>query len=248
MKSLIRWSATLGLVGSTLFTSWFGHLPKALALPEADIMKVLQIPVFTIATDQGGPLITTLENNQKITQVFISQQDANNFLEKLQQSQPDLAKQVKVQPISLGQVYQLALATNKEEDQLKFAYIPMQSAIESAKKVLSDNGQEYQGGVPLFTLRGGPDKAMLTIQKDNQEVIPLFFEKAQIQAIADQLKEEQPDLASTMKIEVFPLESLIVTLHQKDDEMLKQIQLIPSQETLQFIQQNIQSQQDSTNK
>ncbi|MEA5510070.1 Tic22 family protein [Crocosphaera sp. UHCC 0190] len=243
MKSLIRWSATLGLVGSTLLTSWLGHLPKALALPEADVLKVLQIPVFTITTADGGPLIATLADNQKVTQVFMSQQDADTFLGKLKEAQPDLAKQVKVQPVSLGQVYQLAIASSKEAEQLKFAYIPMQSAVDSAKTVLSESGQEYKGGVPLFILRGGPEQAMLTIQQNNQEVIPFFFEKAQIQAIADQLKKDQPDLAATMKIEVIPLENLIAALHQKDDAMLKQIQLIPSQETIKFIQQSMQSQQ-----
>ncbi len=80
MKSLIRWSATLGLLGSTVLTSWLGQIPKALALPEADVVKVLQgVPVFTITTQEGGPLIATLEDNQKVTQVFMSQQDADTF-------------------------------------------------------------------------------------------------------------------------------------------------------------------------
>ncbi|MGK7956560.1 MAG: Tic22 family protein [Crocosphaera sp.] len=244
MKSLIRWSATLGLLGSTLIGTWFTQMPKVLALPEADVIKVLQgVPVFTITTEQGGPLIATLDD-QKVTQVFMSQDDANQFLATLKENQPDIGNKVKVQPVSLGEVYRFAIANNSETESLKFAYIPMQSAVESARKVLSDSGQEYTGGVPLFILRGGPDNSILTIQQDNQEVIPFFFEKAPIQAIAEQMKEDQPDIAETMQIEVVALENVIGLLRTQDDAMLKQIQLIPSQETMKFIQEAIQSQQN----
>ncbi len=242
MKSLIRWSATLGLLGSTLIGTWFAQMPKVLALPEAEVIKVLQgVPVFTITTEQGGPLIANLDD-QKVTQVFMSQQDANQFLTKLKETQPEIGNQVKVQPVSLGEIYRFALANNTETESLQFAYIPMRSAVESAKKVLSNNGQEYQGGVPLFILRGGPENSILTIQQDNQEVIPFFFEKAPIEAIEEQMKKDQPDIAETMQIEVVALENVIGLLQTQDDAMLKQIQLIPSQETMKFIQDAIKSQ------
>ncbi|MDJ0507779.1 MAG: hypothetical protein QNJ64_00760 [Crocosphaera sp.] len=245
MKSLIRWGATLGLLGSTVLTSWFGQIPKALALPQEDVIQLLQgIPVFTIMTDEGSLLIRTLEDNQNVTRVFISQQDANTFLTNLKANQPDIGNKVRVQPLPLGEVYRFALANNTETQSLKFAYIPMQSAVESAKQVLSNNGEEYQGGVPLFILQGGPENNFLTIQQDDQEVIPFFFEKAHIEKLVEQIKENQPEIASTMKIKVVPLENIIGLLHTQDDEMLKQIQLIPSQETLKFIQEAIKSQQN----
>ncbi|MEL4896201.1 Tic22 family protein [Crocosphaera sp. Alani8] len=243
MKSLIRWSATVGLLGSTLIGTWFAQMPKVLALPEAEVVKVLQgVPVFTITTEDGGPLIANLDD-QKVTQVFMSQKDANEFLSKLKETQPEIGNRVKVQPVSLGEIYRFALANNTETESLRFAYVPMRSAVESAKKLLSDNGQEYQGGVPLFILRGGPDNSILTIQQDNQEVIPFFFEKAPIQAIAERMKQDQPEIAETMQIEVVALENIIGSLHSNDDAMLKQIQLVPSQETIKFIQDAIKSQQ-----
>ncbi len=244
MKSLIRWSATLSLLGSTLIGTWFAQMPKVLALPEADVIKVLQgVPVFTITTEDGGPLIANLDD-QKVTQVFMSQEDANQFLSRLKETQPEIGNKVKVQPVSLGEIYRFALANNTDTQSLKFAYIPMQSAVESAKKVLGDNGQEYQGGVPLFILRGGPENSILTIQQEGQEVIPFFFEKAPLQAIAEKMKKDQPEIAETMKIEVIALENVIGLLQNEDDAMLKQIQLIPSQETMKFIQDAIKSQQN----
>ena len=74
-------------------------------------------------------------------------------------------------------------------------------------------------------------------------MIPFFFEKAPIQAIAERMKKDQPDIAATMKIEVVALENIIGLLQTQDDAMLKQIQLVPSQETMKFIQEAIESQQ-----
>ncbi len=246
MKSLVRWGTTMSLIASTLLTSWLGKVPKVLALPEADIIKLLQaVPVFTITTEEGGPLVATVENNQKVTQVFMSLQDADGFLDKLRQHQPDVGNKVKVQPVSLGEIYRFALANNNDtkKESLQFIYVPMKSAVNSAKKLLDTRGQEYKGGVPLFILRGGPENSMLTIQQNEQEVIPLFFEEAPIQAITEKMKIDQPNIAQTIKIEVVPLENVIGLLQSKDDEALKQIQLVPSQETIQFIQNKIKLQQ-----
>lgn len=243
MKSFIRWSATLGLIGSTLLGSFFAQPSQVFALPEADIVKVLQdVPVFTITDEQGGPLIAVVGDNQKVTQVFISQQDAQKFLAELQKSKPDLAKKVKVQPVPLSEVYKFAAANADKPDKLSFSLMPIQSQVELAKKLLTASGQEYQGGVPLFIARGGPQQAMLSIQQNNQEIVPMFFEKEQIQLIVDKMKKDQPDLASTMKIEVVSLERIISLLQQENDAKYKDIRLVPSNESIQFIQKEIQSQ------
>ena len=70
-----------------------------------------------------------------------------------------------------------------------------------------------------------------------------FFEEAPIQAITEKMKKDQPNIAQTIKVEVVPLENVIGLLQTKDDEALKQIQLVPSEETIQFIQNKIKLQQ-----
>ena len=58
MNSLMRWSTTLGLVGSTVLATWLGQTLKVLALPTDDVIKILQgVPVFTISDAQGAPLV-----------------------------------------------------------------------------------------------------------------------------------------------------------------------------------------------
>jgi hypothetical protein len=241
MRSFVRKSATIGLIGGTVLASLLGQGLSALALPEADIVKVLQqVPVFTVADAQGAPLIAVTKNDQgkdvRVTGVFISQQDAQKFFQQLQKDKPDIASKVKVRPVSLAEVYKLAAANANKPNALDFAYVPMPGEVDSAKKILSEGGKQYQGGVPLFVARGGKEQGFLTIQQNNEQIIPFFFEKQQLQVMVDRFKKEKPDMASTIKIEVVPLESMMATMKQSNDEMLTKIRLIPSEETIQFMQ------------
>lgn len=241
MKSFVSKSATIGLISGTVLASLLGQGMKVLALPEGEIMKVLQqVPVFTVADAQGAPLIAVTKNEQgkevRVTGVFISEQDAQQFFQKLQKDKPDVANKVKVRPVSLGEVYKLAAANANKPDALSFAYVPIAGEVESAKKILVENGKQYQGGVPLFVARGGKEQGYLTIQENNQPVIPFFFEKQQLQAMIERFKKEKPDVASTIKIEVVPLEGVMETMQQSNDQMLTKIRLIPSEETIKFLQ------------
>ena len=92
MNSLMRWSTTLGLVGSTVLATWLGQTLKVLALPTDDVIKILQgVPVFTISDAQGAPLVAIGEGNKKVTGVFMSQQEAQNFFNQLKKQKPDVA-------------------------------------------------------------------------------------------------------------------------------------------------------------
>ncbi len=245
MRALIRWSATLSIVGTTLLGSWFSQNLKVWALPAEQIVEKLNpVPVFTIADEQGAPLVASGENNAKVAGVFISQQDAENFVSKLQTEKPELAQKVKVVPVSLGEVYKLAQASENQTNGLEFAYVPDQEEVDSAKTILSENGQQYQGGVPLFVAKGGEQNGYLTIEKNSQQVIPFFFEKKQLEDVVNKFKEQKPELADTVNIEVVLLEGVIDTLQKSNDEMLNKIILVPSTESLQFVRENLPNQQE----
>ncbi|MDB9412180.1 Tic22 family protein [Microcystis aeruginosa] len=237
MKSLIRWTATLGLVGTTMLTSLLGSYSKALALPEEQIVKTLQsVPVFAIADDQGVPLIA-VEKEQKFMGVFISKQDAQNFFERLKKDNPEVTSKVKVQAVSLADVYKMQ-ASQTQQNRLIIDFVPKESEVESAKKLLSERGQQYQGGVPLFVPKAGKESNFLVISRNNQDFIPFFFEKAAALQMVEQYKKANPAEATTVKIDVIPLESVIATLQQSNDEALTKILLYPSQETIDFIRAN----------
>ncbi|MBE9166871.1 hypothetical protein IQ238_04750 [Pleurocapsales cyanobacterium LEGE 06147] len=245
MRSLIRWSATLSIVGTTLLGSWFSQNLKVWALPAEQIVEKLNpVPVFTIADEQGAPLVASGENNAKVAGVFISQQDAEDFVSKLQTEKPELAQTVQVVPVSLGEVYKLTQASESQNNGLEFAYVPDQQEVDSAKTILTENGQQYQGGVPLFVAKGGEQNGYLTIERDSQQVIPFFFEKKQLENVVSQFKQQKPELADTVNIEVVLLEGVIDTLQNSNDEMLNKIVLVPSTESLQFIRENSTEQQE----
>jgi hypothetical protein len=238
MKSFIRSLATAGLISATVFSSWIFQGTKVLALPTNEVVQKLQpVPVFTVADAQGAPLVAAGENNMKVAGVFISKKDANVFINKLKKENPELGKQVQVVPISLGQVYQLNQENKDKADGINFAYVPMSSEVEEAKKILQQTNEEYSGGVPLFVARAGEEQGYLTIKQNDKEVIPFFFEEDQVQNLIERFKKEQPDIASSIQIEVVPLEGVLAALETGDDEMLKKIMIWPSQESLDLIRE-----------
>lgn len=249
MKSLIRSLTTFSLIGTTVLGSWLIQGAKVLALPTEEILQKLRpVPVFTVADSNGAPLIASGENNAKVAGVFISQEDANSFVEKLKKENPDLGKKVQVVPVSLGEIFELKEANQDKPDAINFAYVPMTDEVEGAKKILSENNQEYKGGVPLFVAKAGKDKGYLTIKQDEAEIIPFFFEKEQVQRLIERFKKDQPDLASSIAIEVVVLEGVLTALKESEDEMLKKIVLWPSQESIDFLRSVNENQTNNENK
>ncbi len=97
-------------------------------------------------------------------------------------------------------------------------------------------------GTPLFVARAGKDKGLLTIQDGNQSVIPMFFNKEDLQPLLDRFKQQKPDLASTVDIQVFPLEGVMQAMQKEKDPQLDKIVLIPPKETLEFVRSQQQRQ------
>jgi nickel transport protein len=243
MKSFVRWSATLGVVGSALIGSSFMGNMQALALPQEQVVKKLQtVPVFAIADQNGAPLVATVKNPQTnkdtpVAGVFLSQRDAQGFIDKLKKENPNLGKTVRVLPMSLGEVYKIEESNQSKPDALNFAFVPMQQQVDTAMTLLRQGGQQVQqfNGVPMFVAKAGKEKGYLTIQENNQQVIPFFFDKEQLQGMVDSFKKQKPDLASTVEIQVVNLQGVIQALRSSNNAQLNNIVLVPSQESLQFL-------------
>lgn len=242
MKSLVRWSATLGLVGSTLLGSFFTNNLSALALPDEQVMKKLEtIPVYTVTDTKGAPLVASIPNGQNnqtasIAGVFISRKDAQAFVDKLKTEKPDIGKAVQVVPVSLGEVYKLNKDNRSKPGNLAFAFIPAQQQVQSAQALMTQSGQQQPfQGTPLFVARGGQDGGYLTVQENNQQIIPFFFEKEQLQVMVERFKQQQPQLAATIKIQAVPLEGVLQTLQTKNDAQLNNIVLVPSKESIDYL-------------
>jgi DNA-binding TFAR19-related protein (PDSD5 family) len=242
MKSLVRWSTTLSLVGGILLGSLLGGANRALALTQEQVVERLQsVPVFMITNAQGVPLVAVLGDEEAapaVAGVFISRQDAQTSLDNLRQSDPELATDVQVVPVSLAQVYQLAVANENQEQPLEFTFVPTTEQVESARSVLEQSGENPDefDGVPIFLARSTADEGgYLTIQQGQNQVVPMFFNQDELQNLLAQLRQSQPELADSMTIQVVNLESLIQTLQDSDNPELNQILLVPPRETIEFI-------------
>lgn len=245
MKSLVRLGAILGIAGTTLL----GSLPianmSALAIPQPQILEKLRpVPVFTITDATGAPLIASVPKqgqgqtgNASVAGIFISQKDAQAFVDQLKTKNPQLAASVRVMPVSLGEIYQITESNKNKPNEVQFAYVPAPSQVQSAKTVLQQTGQQVNefNGVPLFLARGGPENGYLTIQRGQQEVIPLFFNKEELLAMVERFKQQQPNVTTAIKIEVVNLESVLEALRTENDPFLTQLILVPSRESLEFV-------------
>jgi nickel transport protein len=241
MKSIIRWSATAGLVGSVFAGTLLSGVAQVLALPQEQILQKLRpVPVFTIANAQGAPLVVAPPDGKKgqsVAGVFINQKDAQAFLDRLKSKDPNLAKGVQVVPVSLAEVYQLSQQNKSKPDGLEFAYVPSEQQVASALALLKQSGQQVQqfNATPLFVARGGKDKGYLTIQEGNQSLIPMFFKKEDLQGLIDRFKQQQPNQATGIEIQVISLEGLMEVLQTKNEPQYNQILLVPPRESIEFV-------------
>ena len=243
MKTLIRWGATLGLVTSTLLYFGLSWPRPAFALSQEEIFQLLRgIPVFMLIDNQNIPLGRKVDEKTVYTNVFMSEQNAREFLGQFKQEKPDIANRYKVELISLGAIYEVSQKNSNDSQRLALQYIPTKTEVEAAKPILSEDGKEYKGGVPLYIVKGGPEQYYLTLEQDGETIVPIFFEEKTIQEIINNLKQQDPDRVSNIKIEVILLGNLIKTLEKKDDEFFKKIRLWPSQEMMKIIRENRQNQ------
>ena len=226
MRFLQRWPRVWGLVGGLVLSASIVGDMAAFAFPPDQVRQQLQVvPVFTLTNASGSPLVAKGDNGAEAAPIFISQQDAQAFLDALKRGNPQVASEIRVMPVSLGEVYHLA------QQNLPIQVVPDQKQVTLAQAL----EPSYRQGTPLFAARNGQNGGYLTIDDNGQQIVPFFFEKERLEALVAQAKQQQPSLTNVV-IEVATLEGFISTLESSDDADLKKILLVPSQAAIEFIQ------------
>ncbi|PSB34058.1 Tic22 family protein [Chlorogloea sp. CCALA 695] len=241
MKSMFSLGAKLGIVSSAIVGSAIFGTMSAFSLPQDQIVQKLgPVPVFTITDAKGAPLVASNNDNKKeggVAGVFINQKDAEAFVNQLKTKNPELAKNVRVVPVSLGEVYKLDQASSTKPNSLDFAYVPAKQQVDAAMALLKKSGQDEKKfqGTPLFVAKAGKEKGYLTVKQADKQVIPFFFNKEELQSMLDRFKKQQPNLASTVEIQVVNLEGVIETMQSRNDTQLNQIMLVPPKASIDFV-------------
>jgi nickel transport protein len=231
MRRILSVGVALGLVGSAIVGS-----TSVQAVPDAQIVdKLKNIPVFTLTDKNGAPLTAAVNGDPKkgnFTGVYLSLKDAQAFLQKLQREKPDLAKQLQTQAVPLSEIYKLQVAKK-----IDIAFVPTAEQVSAALAIAKKSNASLKqfNGVPLFVGRAGKPKGYITVDQNQKKIIPLFFDKEQLQPYVDKFKKDNPKLAATAGIEVITLESFLDTLRSKNDPLYDRVTIVPSREGLEFI-------------
>jgi Tic22-like family len=243
MKSLIRIGLTLSLLGGSVLGQTLIQPAPAVALSEADALKRLEpIPVFAVTNKEGIPILASVANPKdktkqvQIATFFMSQQDAQSLVTALKKQKPDVGNTAKVVALSMRQAYDMKMKNKDKAESLVFEFFPPKQQLDDAVAVLKQNGQDVKEfkDIPLFYSTGGKDKGLLTIEQGSNKVIPFYFNKQDLQGMLDQLKQKDPKLSSTIKIEVTSLSKILDSLLKESSAGIQQITLVPDKSALQF--------------
>ena len=253
MKSLMRWSATMGIVAATVFGTGFNRF-KAWALPNEQVLQILSpVPVFMIFdSETGSPITSTPDpNNNEVPDalkdksfvpVFINHGDAKSFIDtNVKGQKPELAENLTVASTSLAKVYEEIQKEEYKEKGVIFQFVPTQESQANAQQILEQEGQQYKGGVPLFFVRDKESGQPIFSFEDNDNtkpVIAFFFEKEKLEDVVQQSNQENIDFDANFEIAVTSLGQVVETLVQEEDEELQKIRFVISTESEELIRQN----------
>jgi hypothetical protein len=235
MKKLIGGMVSLGISMVAMPT---------LAIPEPQIIEKLQnIPVFGVSDSKGAPLIVTPKdpksNARPYTGVFLSQREARSFVQSLAKDKPELVKSLLIRPLSLSEVYKIQQSNQNNKQAVDILFVPTQQQVQVALPILQKTEPKVTkfDGVPLFTAIAGNNKpkGYLTLSQNKQQIVPVFFDREQLQELIDKFKVQQPALASTVEVQVLNLEGLLATLKSKNDSTLSQVVIYPSRESIEYL-------------
>lgn len=241
MKSLVRWTSTLALVGSTLLTTFTTSITPAIALSNQQIKgKLDNIPVWLITNPQGLPLSRAKQDGNSVTGVYMSRQEAQAFINKIGSVADPKFARLQAAPVPLGVIFQQVQKTKNQPKRLLFAFKPVDKEIQEAKNLLQRSGQQVSvfRSVPIFMVRFAPDKSYVPIKlEQNQEIVPLFFSMQDAKKLLSQVKPKFPQA----DIQVVDVDGVLNTLQTKNDPWLNRILFYPSPEARAYISNPVAS-------
>jgi Tic22-like family len=243
MKSLVRLGLALSLLGGTVVGQTLIQAAPAVALSETDALKRLEaIPVFAVTNKEGIPILASIANPKdktkqvQIATFFMNPQDAQSLVTSLKTQKPDVGNSARVVSLSMRQAYDIKSKNKDKAESLVFEFLPSKQQSDAAVAILKQNGQDIKqfNDIALFYSTGGKDKGLLTIEQGKNKVIPFYFNKQDLQGMLDQLKQKDPKLSSTIKIEVTSLSKVFDSLLKENSTGIQQITLVPDRTALMF--------------
>ncbi|AGY57471.1 Tic22 family protein [Gloeobacter kilaueensis] len=235
------WRQAVWLVLSiALFTFSVAALP-VLALSEDQLVaKLNAVPVFTIIDAKGSPLLL-IPKQQKdigILNFYLDSTLAQQAIKLVKDQNPDKGKVYQVASTALGRAYTaIKQEREKKDSKVRFQFLSSPASIQYAYQVAKKkdpNLKNFQG-VPVFFLTGGDRRGILTLKRNGQEFLPMFFSEVDLQRNLAALRKGRSDLPGNLSVEVATLDSVVGTmLSGQSDKDAEKITFIPSRAALEY--------------
>ena len=220
----------------------------ARALPETQVINKLEnVPTFTIVDREGGPVPIKLQsqggssnNGSSLALFFINPQDAQDTLQSLTKSKPELKNSLSVTPVSLSEVYEiLADAKQNRVKEAPLEIVPIVSELPLARDVMAADGvtkldKPEQVGIPLFyAVVGEQEDYMIRQDINNNSYIPFYWTKKEVEEDIAAYKRGSSDAQSqTIKIKAISLSQFIQNLLENNNDATKAMEIVPSAKQL----------------
>ena len=220
----------------------------ARALPETQVINKLEnVPTFTIVDREGGPVPIKLQsqggssnNSSSLALFFINPQDAQDTLQSLTKSKPELKNNLSVTPVSLSEVYEiLADAKQNRVKEAPLEIVPIVSELPLARDVMAADGvtkleKPEQVGIPLFyAVVGDQEDYMIRQDINNNSYIPFYWTKKEVEEDIAAYKRGSSDAQSqTIKIKAISLSQFIQNLLENNNDATKVMEIVPSAKQL----------------
>jgi nickel transport protein len=262
MKLLSRWIAILGITSASFVGPALARQLSALALPEPQVMQILStVPVFVLTDAKGTPLASTVPDPKdaskkvQLINFFVSPKDAQDVLNTLRTKNPTVGNTSKIMPTSLGAIAQFAKqnAGANVSTQVLPSRVQLEAAVamlrqsgevkEQGGQLIGKDGKPVQLSTPLFFVsntKNEPVGIQTTVKENGKDKVvtsvPFFFSQQEAQTLLERLRKQDPSQASTTKIQVASLTSIVNFLMTSNDPAAGQLELVPANEALEFLQ------------
>lgn len=212
------------------------------ALTRAEVTERLDaVPVFAIVSDDGTPILATVDREGEKVQIanfWLDPDEAVKTIDQIKSRTPDIGAQARVVPLSLGYAFTVAEEQKESDGNLVFQVLPKASVVTEALGMVNEESSEEElkefPGVPLFY--GESDEGVLTVESNGSEVVPFFFDRADLKAALDRASGESPEVTQKTTIEVTTLEQVVSSMLAPNAETnVSKIAFVPSRNALESV-------------
>eukprot|EP00181_Compsopogon_caeruleus_P005503 CAMPEP_0184686942 /NCGR_PEP_ID=MMETSP0312-20130426/24658_1 /TAXON_ID=31354 /ORGANISM="Compsopogon coeruleus, Strain SAG 36.94" /LENGTH=355 /DNA_ID=CAMNT_0027142569 /DNA_START=78 /DNA_END=1145 /DNA_ORIENTATION=+ len=222
------------------WTSWI--LPQALAYSryskKSVTEKLAQVPVFAVTNSSGQPYLANMDGRHQVGLIFFSHEDANKMRQDMLKNPGSADARVYI--MGLDKAYEMVRARptpsgirgpRGEEQTMVFRFYPDSKQVRYASQIARRLRYPKFEGVPTFVAKG------LTITKGGESIIPLFFNKEDLEAAWTKLRETNKELPSRPVIDVANLLIMIRLMEEDENADLRNFGFFPPKESVEYVQQ-----------